>query len=167
MQPALLLVGQTLLLLQALLLLVLLVLLLLQLLQALGHLLIEGEKRMGWLVAQGLEDIAGKDLGKIGQGLLQALLIGGHGLVLLIQALLCLLLRVAGGLHLLGQSGGVFLQGEQGALALLVAVDFFFEAAQLAVQPGTAGAVGLGAERWPQGVRLQLLLQRLQLFAQL
>lgn len=59
------------------------------------------------------------------------------------------------------------LQGEQGALALLVLTDFFFKTPQLAVEPGAAGLVVLRGEGRPQAVRLYLGHQRLQLFAQL
>jgi hypothetical protein len=43
------------------------------------------------------------------------------------------------------------LQGEQGALAFLVLVDLFAQAAQLAVEPGATGLVVLRGERRPQG----------------
>jgi hypothetical protein len=72
--------------------------------------------------------------------------------VLLVQVALGLLLGVAGRLQLLGEAGGVLLQGEQGALAFLVLVDFFAQAAQLAVEPGATGLVVLRGERRPQAV---------------
>ncbi|MNF14918.1 hypothetical protein D3C80_2173120 [compost metagenome] len=67
----------------------------------------------------------------------------------MLQVALGLLLRFMGGLQLLVEAGCIFLQGEQGALALLVLTDFFFKTPQLAVEPGAAGLVVLRGEGGP------------------
>ncbi|MCY1173886.1 hypothetical protein D9M73_140650 [compost metagenome] len=125
------------------------VLALFQLLQALGNLLVEGEEGIGRVVVEGLERFLWQYAGQVVQALLQQLFVVGQGLVLLLQMALGLLLGVVGRLQLLVQAGGVFLQGQQGALAFLVLADFFIQATQLAVEPGATGLVVLRGEGWP------------------
>jgi HAMP domain-containing protein len=125
------------------------VLALFQVLQALGKLLVEGEERIGRVVVEGLERFLWQYAGQVVQALLQQLFVVGQGLVLLLQMALGLLLGVVGRLQLLVQAGGVFLQGQQGALAFLVLADFFIQATQLAVEPGATGLVVLRGEGWP------------------
>ncbi|MCY1410353.1 hypothetical protein D9M71_257210 [compost metagenome] len=125
------------------------VLALLQLLQALGNLLVEGEEGIGRVGVEGLERFLWQYAGQVVQALLQQLFVVGQGLVLLLQMALGLLLGVVGRLQLLVQAGGVFLQGQQGALAFLVLADFFIQATQLAVEPGATGLVVLRGEGWP------------------
>jgi len=159
--PGLMLVAQLVQLLLAGLLFLLLVLALVELLAAQGNLLVKPEEGLGRVVAQCLENVLGQHAGQVVQALLQLLLVGSQGLVLLVEVALGLLLGLAGGLQLLGEASGVLLQGEQGALAFLVAVDFLAQAAQLAVEPGAASLVVLGGERRPQGMGLNLFEQRL------
>ncbi len=143
------------------------VLALLELLQALGNLLVQSEEGIGRVVVQGLEGLFGQHPGQVVKALLQLLLVAGQGLVLLLQVTLGLLLRLLGSLQSLVETGCIFLQGEQGALAFLILADFFVQASQLAVEPGTAGLVVLRGQGRPQAVCLHLGYQRLQLFAQL
>ncbi|MNO02038.1 hypothetical protein D3C81_2223290 [compost metagenome] len=72
--------------------------------------------------------------------------------MLVVQVALGLLLRLLRGMQLLGEAGSVFLQGKQGALALLVLLDLIVQAPQLAVQPDRTGLVVLWRQGRPEGV---------------
>ncbi len=101
---------------------------LVELVQALGDLLVEGKKRIGRIVLQGLERFVGQYPGQAREPLLKEALVVFQCQVLLLQMALRLLVRVLGGLQLLVEASGLFLQGEQGPLARLVVADFGIQA---------------------------------------
>jgi len=97
---------------------------LVELVQALGDLLVQGKKRIGRIVLQGLERFVGQYPGQVREPLLKEALVVFQCQVLLLKMALRLLVRVLGGLQLLVEASGFFLQGEQGPLARLVVADF-------------------------------------------
>ncbi|MNJ41086.1 hypothetical protein D3C77_359950 [compost metagenome] len=87
--------------------------------------------------------------------MLQAFLIGSQGLLLMVQLLIGLLAGLGRRVQLLLQAGGVFLQGQQGVLALLVAADVVVQASRLQFQPGRSLADVLLAEHREEFMGLQ------------
>ncbi|MNO82323.1 hypothetical protein D3C76_735950 [compost metagenome] len=145
----------------------LLIFLPLQQVQALGQLLVQTQESCGRLTAQFIEGVGGQQRGEARQLLLQTLLIGAQGLLLLLQMLAGLLAGFARGLQLLLQAGGILLQGQQGVLALFVAADVIVQAAGLQLQPGRALADFLVGQCRVEQVCLQARRQALQLLGQL
>ncbi|RMN08849.1 hypothetical protein ALQ65_05500 [Pseudomonas syringae pv. coriandricola] len=110
--------------------------LLLKLVQPLSHLLLELHDRSRSVVAQAFEHLRRNQWRECGQFFFQPLLIGIQLLELVGNVARGGLAGFGCSLELLLQAGRVFLQGQQGLLALLVAGDDVVQLAQLLAQPG-------------------------------
>ncbi|MNZ80691.1 hypothetical protein D3C78_993340 [compost metagenome] len=134
----------------------LLVLAPLQQVQAQGQLLVQVQEGRCRLAAQVVENRRWQYAGNACQVLLQALLIGIQGLLLMAELLIGLLAGVAGTLQLLLQARCLFLQGQQGVLALLIAADVVAQSARLQLQPTSALAAVLLQQHTVERVSLKV-----------
>ncbi|MNS01876.1 hypothetical protein D3C72_331680 [compost metagenome] len=151
----------------ALLLLGLFFLLLLDLRQALGDLPIKLHEGRGRFLAQGFQGVGRQQTAERAELFIETLTIAAQLALLIAQVLRRLLMRGFGLTQLLGQTRGVLLQGEQGALALFVLSDALVQLLVLPGEPGIA-LVGILIEQLRgQRMRVEARRQRLLLGGQL